>query len=265
MQIRYGVAQVNGTQLYYELTGTGPPLVLIHGSALDRRMWDAQLRSFAQHYQVLRYDRRGFGRSALPTADTYSHHEDLKALLEHVGIAQPALLGHSTGGAVALDFALAYPDTPRALILYGSIVKGCTFSPVFAESLASIRKMAQATGIAAAKQPWLALLDFQPIEQTTGYTTLTEILADYGGWHWMNQDPERVTYPPAIEQLARISLPVLIILGERDKPDLHRIATVLQQEIPRTYMIILARVGHLASMEDPQAFNQAVLRFLAQA
>ena len=77
-----GFAEVNGTRRYYEIAGAGRPLVLIHGSTLDTRMWDDQFDIFAQHYQVVRYDVRGFGQSALPTDEPYARPNDLKSLLE---------------------------------------------------------------------------------------------------------------------------------------------------------------------------------------
>jgi len=105
-----GFAEVNGTSLFYEVAGTGNTLVLIHGFGVDSRMWDDQFETLAQYYRVLRYDARGFGRSALPTSSGYTHQTDLKALLEHLEIASANILGLSMGGGVAINFALAYPE-----------------------------------------------------------------------------------------------------------------------------------------------------------
>ena len=92
------IAEVNGTRLYYEMSGSGDPIVLIHGFTFDVRMWDDQVQAFSQQYQVIRYDVRGFGRSALPTEQAYARVDDLKALLDHLGIAGAYLLGLSMGG-----------------------------------------------------------------------------------------------------------------------------------------------------------------------
>ena len=79
--IEFGDVDVNGTRLYYEVTGTGHPLVLIHGFGGNLRMWDDQFSKFALHYKVIRYDSRGFGRSTMPIeGESYGHEEDLKAL-----------------------------------------------------------------------------------------------------------------------------------------------------------------------------------------
>ena len=98
MDVQQGLAEVNGARLYYEVAGSGHPLVLIHAYALDTRMWDSQFEEFAQRYQVVRYDVRGFGRSAPPTEESYSHVEDLKALLDLLSLPRPpsgALHGRS--------------------------------------------------------------------------------------------------------------------------------------------------------------------------
>jgi pimeloyl-ACP methyl ester carboxylesterase len=75
-----GFANVNGTRLHFEATGTGPTVVLVHGHTLDLRMWDGQFEPLAQRYRVLLYDARGYGQSALPTDEPYSHAADLRGL-----------------------------------------------------------------------------------------------------------------------------------------------------------------------------------------
>ena len=90
-----GFAEVNGTRLYYERADAGDPIVLIHGLAVDSRYWQAQFEALAQHYRVVRYDLRGFGKSALPTAEPYTHADDLKALLDDLGIERAHILGNS--------------------------------------------------------------------------------------------------------------------------------------------------------------------------
>lgn len=100
MQTQSGFAEVNGTRLYYEIAGSGRPLVLIHGMTLDTRMWDDQFEPLAAQYQVVRYDARGFGKSAVPTGESYAHTDDLKALLEYLDIAHAFILGLSMGGGM---------------------------------------------------------------------------------------------------------------------------------------------------------------------
>jgi len=120
--LKHGFADVNGTRLYYEMAGSGPALVLIHGHTLDTRMWDDQFEPFARDYRVIRYDQRGYGKSAPPTAESYSPADDLMALLRYLGLSSAHILGQSRGGAGAIDFALTYPEATTTLIAVDAVL-----------------------------------------------------------------------------------------------------------------------------------------------
>jgi 3-oxoadipate enol-lactonase len=122
------IIQVNDTHLCWEMAGQGQTVVLLHGFTLDSRMWDDQFLALAQHFQVIRYDLRGFGRSAVPTAAPYAHEADLAGLLDQLGIAQAHLVGLSKGGAVALNFALTYPRRTASLVLIDAVLPGYAWS-----------------------------------------------------------------------------------------------------------------------------------------
>ncbi len=112
-----GRAEVNGVRLYYELSGSGPPLVLIAGETSDRRIWTHQVvDALGRYYRVLRYDLRGFGRSAW-VPGPYLHARDLAALLDHLGIARAGLVTVHGGANVAADLALEQPERVAALVL----------------------------------------------------------------------------------------------------------------------------------------------------
>src|SRR5215471_18556647 len=97
--------RVKSTQLYYEVTGEGQPLVLVHSGGFDRRLWDEQFTTFASRYSVIRYDARGHGESPPPTKP-YSDAEDLYSLLRWLQIEKAHLVGLSLGGSIVIDFAL---------------------------------------------------------------------------------------------------------------------------------------------------------------
>ena len=124
MKTQTGFVDANGARLYFELAGSGHPLVLIHGNTLDTRMWDDQFEVFAQHYQVLRYDLRGFGKSSVPTREPYTHATDLRALTTHFGFDHAHIIGFSLGGEIAIDFALTYPEATDALVAIDSALSG---------------------------------------------------------------------------------------------------------------------------------------------
>lgn len=260
-----GFAKVNGTQLYYEIAGSGHPLVLIHGSTLDTRMWDDQFETFAQHYKVVRYDVRGFGKSALPTAETYARTDDLKTLLDYLEIAHAFILGLSMGGGIAIDFALEYPKATDALIFVDSRLGGWQSDPEFAAFQNAVRLRAKEAGVQAARDVWLYSPLFNPaLENPDVAPRLVQIIADYSGWHWVHHHPLRDLDPPATQRLDTISVPTLIIIGERDIPDCLAIADRLQQRIPNARRVVMPGVGHMSNMEDPERFNAIILDFLAE-
>src|SRR5712691_3894667 len=99
-QAQTGYLDVQGAPLYYEVAGTGHPLLLIHAGVADSRMWDDQFQTFASQYQVIRYDLRGFGKSSVP-ARKFANHEDVTALYKYLGITRAHIIGNSFGGLVA--------------------------------------------------------------------------------------------------------------------------------------------------------------------
>jgi len=123
--VEKGFAQVNGTKLYYEIAGTGEPLVLLHGNFGDRRHWDFQFYSLSKNYKVIRYDVRGYGKSALPKSDEqYNDYNDLKALLDFLEIEKAHICGLSMGSGIAVDFTIAYPEMSKSLIPIGPWANG---------------------------------------------------------------------------------------------------------------------------------------------
>ncbi len=122
-----GFADLGDTRFYYEMAGAGPFLVLIHAGICDLRMWDEQFQHFAERYRVLRYDRRGFGKTQAGPGP-FSHHRDLHELLKRFNIEEAILVGCSQGGKAALDLALEHPRMVKALVLVSSAVSGFKYS-----------------------------------------------------------------------------------------------------------------------------------------
>ena len=109
----------NGAELYYELAGEGAPVVLVHGGWIDARSWELVVPAFAEHYEVLTYDRRGHSRSGRTTAGTRRHDEDdLIALLELLDLAPAHLVGNSFGAAIVLAVAGRRPDLVRSVVAH---------------------------------------------------------------------------------------------------------------------------------------------------
>ena len=262
---RAGFADVNGTRLFYELTGAGPMLALIHGFSLDMRMWGDQCAALGQRHRVLRYDARGFGRSAVPGTERYSHAEDLQALLRYLEIEHTALIGFSLGGGIAINFALTYSAAVDALIVAGSLLPGWRLSAELGASFGAIWSAGRALGVAAARTQWLQHELFVPIRARPELDArFTEMVSDYSGWEWMNKDPQRDPEPPPVQRLGEIRARMLAIVGERDLPDFHAIASLIQRDVPGARRVVLPGVGHVVNMEAPEQFNALALEFLGE-
>lgn len=255
-------ADINGTRLHYEVAGVGDPLVLIHAATLDLRMWDDQVMPFARHYQVIRYDMRGYGQSALPTTASHAPADDLMALLHHLGLTQAHILGLSLGGGVAIDFALTYPEATDTLIVVDTGLRGFPRKESGA-MWSQVQSAAMTAGIEAAKCHWLAAPLFAPaMENPQVALRLKQMVTDYSGWHWVNNETKPPSDTLPSEQLDGINHPTLIIVGERDLPDFQAMAEFMVQHIPNAAKVVLSGVGHMSNIEDPARFNEIVLDFL---
>ncbi len=265
MEIDRDYAHVNGTRLYYEVAGSGPSFVLIHGFTLDARMWDDQFQPFARHYRVLRYDARGFGRSDPPDRESYAHRDDLMALIDHLGMKRPHLCGLSMGAGIALDFALAFPELTGSVICADTTLGLEGASPEGKALLAEIRAAARTAGVAAATQVWLGSDVFRTtLEKREISSRVTQIVGDYSGWHWLNNDPRQARGGPLFREIGRLRVPALFIVGEHDMRAAHDAAEIFEREVPNARRVLLPNAGHMTNMEAPSAFNNAVFSFLSE-
>src|SRR6516162_11132832 len=118
---------IPGVRIAYECAGQGSSLAFLHGGLLDRRMWDGQFAFFAGTHRAIRYDMRGAGQSeTTPTAEPFTHHEDLRELLKALNIDHVSLIGLSNY-AIALDFTIAYPELVEKLVLVSPGLRGYDF------------------------------------------------------------------------------------------------------------------------------------------
>ena len=270
VQPEAGTALVNGTQLYYETLGEGHPLVLIHGGYMDRRMWDDQFHAFAEHYRVIRYDVRGFGKSELPPVP-YADRQDLFALLKYLGIEKTYLLGLSLGGVIAIDFTLDYPDMVDALILVGSPVPGFPIALLYTEEQLEHQRSRWAAFEAAIQERNIpamvdALMEDPTLVPSSNYPAARQRvrnnLAEYSFAWVLDPAPKQDLEPPAYERLTEIHVPTLIMLGAEDDPRLFKDADKLERDIVGARRVTIAETHHMPNMEKPEEFNAIVLDFL---
>ena len=173
--------------LAHDVHGDGPPLLLIHGATLDRRMWAPNMAALTERHRVVRCDLRGFGASP-PPAGPYSHADDLRELLGALEIERAAVAGLSMGGGVALELALAHPDVVAALVLVDTDLPGVPLEPALREAMGVARGHVLDGELDAAREAWLAMPFFARSPEDVA-AALRAIVDDYTFWHWSNPNP----------------------------------------------------------------------------
>ena len=258
-------APVASGEIQYELHGEGTPLLLVAGLGGVAAYWQPQLEAYARHYRVLTYDHRGCGRSArskgLYTVDEMTG--DLLSLMDHLEIEKAHLLGHSTGGAIGQTLAVTHPERLLSLTLYSSWTRTDAF---MRRSMETRKTLLETAGVDA-------------------YIKATPLFL-YPDW-WINGSPEklaaldaatRASFPPVeiaakrcqavidfdrVEELNRITAPTHVLCAKDDFLTPFYFSEELARRIPGARLTALARGGHAASQIEQEAFDRAVLDFLA--
>ena len=250
--------------IYFETKGSGDPVVLIHGGQMDRRMWDGQFDEFAHCHRVIRYDIRGFGNSDVPSKP-YSDSGDLYSLLNHLGVKRAALFGLSLGAAVAIDFTNLHPDMTEALVLVCPGLGGFHFEDQ-ANNLRLVVDAARDESYEKAAELWLQNPYMSVAMENPALREKLRQLATENGHCWLNNPLlVRRMNPPAAERLPDIHVPTLVIGGERDVSDIHKIVAKLTSEIAGARKHVMPGAGHLVPMEKPGEFNRLALDFIARS
>ncbi len=263
--MRSGTIDVDGGSLYYEIAGSGgKSLILIHDGLLHREVYDGQFAPFAEHFTVVRYDRRGYGRSPAPEAP-YSDLDDLFRLFDVLKIEKASLLGMSAGGRLSVDFTLAHPDRVEALVLVGPVVSGLGFTDHFF-SRGGRQTLDDRTDAASLGRFYTMEDPYEFAPETTA--------ARERAWALLQANLQNLDFsrgrllqrpPSAIGRLGEIAVPTLIVVGEHDIPDVHAHTGALEAGIPGARRVIVRGAGHIVPMERPEEFNDAALGFLKGA
>jgi len=252
-------------RLFYWVCGEGEPVVLLHGNFNDHHIWNGQISALSASFQVIAYDQRGYGRSSTPQ-EAFSALGDLVALLDHLQLEQVTLIGSSSGGALALDCALAYPRRVKRLILVGPSVSGRAYPlPMLWKGITNYRRV-QSRGKAAAIEAMLQDVYWQYLFPSPAKPSAGTAIED----NVRNPDnfcriPAKLTTSPkpgAWKQLHTLHLPVQILTGSRDHRYNRTTAALLQKKLPHARTVIMEDCGHLPFAEEPEAFNRLVLEEL---
>ena len=249
----------------------GPAVVCLHAGVCDRRMWAPQVEALRATHRVIAYDRRGFGETRC-APESFSHAADLLAVLDALQMDQIILMGCSQGGRIAIDVALAHPERVRALVLVAAAVSGAPepqrgFSPQVQERLDALEAAEQRTDPAAVNELEAQLWLDGP-EQKTGRVAgpLRQLFLAMNATALAAASPGDAVAPTsAWERLGQIEAPTLVVWGTLDFVHLRQRMAEIVKRIPGSRSVEIAGVAHLPGLEQPEAFNRAVLDFVSQA
>ena len=243
-------------QVSYETCGSGPKaIVLLHDGILDGSAFDAAWPLLCAKAKVVRYDRRGYGASP-PAATPYDAVADLDAVMTAAGIGRATLVGSSSGGGVAVDFALAHPEKVDGLILVGAAVNG--FKPTehfMKRTMTLVTLLSQGRLADAAKDPYI-LTPGAEAQRAFVIADLTAHPGNFGAARMIKDGPE------VMGRLGEIKAPTLIVTGEIDIPDVHAHAGALEALIPGARRVVAPNSGHFLYLEQPKAFADLVTDFV---
>ena len=265
-----GTVQANGQELYYELHGEGPPLVLVMGIGYDSSLWTlAQVPVLSTQFQVILVDNRDAGRSskARQPYTIADMADDLAGLLDALGIQRSHLLGLSMGGMIALEFALRHGDRLDRLVLAGTGAAPAR-SAVDPIQIWSWVKANDATGEVFGGQQFVSLFSTAFLRNHEAVRDTAELLASnpypmspeaYG------RQADAYRQFDALDRLAAITAPTLVVVGEQDLLTPPWIAREVAEAIPGARFEVIRGDGssHLVPIECPDEFNRLVLDFLS--
>jgi len=240
-----GYAPVNGIHVFYAVYGAGKPVILLHGGLANANYWGNQIPALAGEYQVIVADSRGHGRSTR-TAAPYSYDlmaSDVVGLMDYLHLSKAAIVGWSDGGILALDLALHYPNRLTRVFAFAAnydpsgvkddVLQNPTFAAFVARAGNEYRQLSHTPNeyqafVAQITKMW----DTQP--------------------HWTKA------------QLRSIRVPVLIADGDHDEAIKREHTEEMAGLIPGAGLLIQPNVSHFSFLQDPEQFNEDVLRFLNQ-
>ena len=243
----------DGVDIYYEVHGSGPPVLLTHGYSSTAEMWQGQVEALAKHHRLVLWDMRGHGRSDYPE-DPSAYSEaatvaDMAALLDEVGAASAIVGGLSLGGYMSLAFYRAHPERVRALLI---IDTGPGFKKD--EAREAWNKRAHETGDRFEREG-LAVLQSASRERS-GVSHRDASGLARAARSMLTQRDARV-----IESLPDIRVPSLVVVGADDAPFLAA-SDYMASKIPGAAKVVIPAAGHAVNIDQPQAFIDAVLPFL---
>ena len=253
------VAHINNLDLYYEVHGEGPVLVFAHGVGGNHASWYQQIAYFSRWYQVVTFDHRGFGNSRDDPEGPgrAAFVDDLKGLLDHLGIERASLVAQSMGGGTCTVFTHRYPERVSALVLADTLA-GMSLSGAAGSMMEEVSRTADG----------LSQLD-RVVSQ--GYRLRnpagTELYLQNTSFNMVRRSNLRGSLPPGPtpEELAALDIPILFLVGQEDVLFPSKAVRAVHDLVPGSSFVEVADAAHSVYWEQPDIFNHTIRRFLESA
>jgi pimeloyl-ACP methyl ester carboxylesterase len=246
---------LDGSHLYFEECGVGPKaVILLHDGVVNSAVWDDVWPSLCKHFHVIRYDRRGYGRSSATTKPYYEA-DDVAALLHARNISQAALVGSSHGGNIALSVALRYSSQISDLVLVGPEAEGFPYSEHFILKQIEFQKAKDPTEVRVQNTYFIAP------GNDAARDHLRRLLNASPQDHKHNDMP--LPEKPVFPYVQGLRIPTLILMGSADIADNQAVAGALVMSIPGAARVVVPDTGHLMYLEKPEVFSSLVIQFLS--
>ena len=259
--VEQAFVEVPGGRLWAERRGEGEPLLLVHDGIVHSPLWDEVAPLWATQFEVVRYDRRGYGRSDQPSAP-YSEVADLEAVLDHFGVERANLVGSSAGGALCLDFALAHPERILSLTLVGPIVSGMTYTRHLGDRGGRLTP-AILRDAESFRRYWTTADPFYLAPDSTHARERVAALLETSPQNLdLSRGALQLQPPPALPRLGEIRVPTLLLVGEHDIGDVHAATGAIQVGVPGARRLIVPGSGHGVPLERPDALATQALTHL---
>jgi len=262
----------DGVDIYYEVAGEGYPLVLAHEFAGDITSWEPQVNFFSRRYQVITYCHRGYPPSGVPDdPHAYSQEiqvEDLYRLLQHLNIEKAHIHGLSMGGTLTLGFAIAHPEMCRSIVIAsagagsdaGDREQLVASWQALSESMVAEGMEKFADGYARGAER-LQFLRKDPVGWAKFHSGLAAHSAQGSSLTFRGVQMKRPTIFQLQEQLQKINLPTLVMIGDEDTPCVDA-AVFMKRNIPSCGLSVFPQAGHTINLEEPDLYNRTVSDFL---
>lgn len=237
-----------------------PALVFLHGFAMDSRMWRRQVEAFSKDYRLVLVDLPGFGPQAREVGEI-DQAKEVKRAMDVAHLEKAHIVASAFGAAVAIDFALQYPDRVQSLVLASPMLLGRKLA---IESWQRCVGLANDGDRATAAEMWLEDPLFESLRHSEElFDEVRGIVLDYMGHHWTGKVQAQWNDPDPMPRLSSIKAPTLVVSGGRDLPAFSGMAEAYVKGMPNARREVIETAGHHVNLEASQAFDTALKQHLA--